>query len=446
MSPIALDEDLWFGLKDDSEAERLAAESMAALAGRVHGSRPLPESARQLLDLTSGNAYSPDQAVVIIEKDASMAARVLRLVNSVGFGLKVRCKTVRHAVSLLGASQLHNLATAAGILELFPEQAEGSALILEHATVVAAFARHLASEWDLSADEMFTCGFLMDLGQLIMLHEEQPGYPELLGRAAITGESVHELERQAYGFDHAVLAAHVLVAWKIPNPVPKVVAWHHQPARALRAGEQFGARVALLRLCDELATELEKGRDRVNLGRIAESEAASWLGVDYDRLGRLYGELSALRLAALGRPKPLDPPQPRPMATPSGPRSLPPVVLSCVVCRAASLGEHCPRCGGNVCQNHTLGHHACCPRCEAEWEMLLAAHGPSGVERTLLWASALLLALLMGVVLTTSPHQGVVALGARRLVLVCVATMLGLFALRAHRKWSLRDAFLHQQG
>lgn len=461
---VEFDEDLWFGTHDDSEAERLAAESMAALAGRVHGSRPLPESAQKLIQETGGSAYSADRAIAIIESDASLAARVLRLVNSAGFGLKVRCKTVRHAVSLLGQSRLHSLAAAAGILELFPEQAEGSALILEHSTVVAAFARHLASEWGLSPDEMFTNGFLMDIGQLIMLHEEQDNYGALLGRAAVSGEPLHLLEREAYGFDHAVLAGHVLRAWQIPSPVPKVVAWHHQPARALRAGEQFGARVALLRACDVLATETEKPRELVDYAAIANSESAQYLGLSAARLGILHDELAALRLAVLGRSTVPDtrmslppgasiPPGARMSLPPgrpavpdynaSGPRNLPPVILRCSVCQATSLGESCPRCHAHLCPRHTLGPEQCCPKCEAEWQQRLRTFsGGQGLRRAFFGGLTLLVAMVLFVVIFDRRSLALII----QFLLVGAGISILVAAWSSHRRYALRETFLHDDS
>jgi HD-like signal output (HDOD) protein len=58
-------------------------------------------------------------------------------------------------------------------------------------------------------------------------------------------------ERAQLGYDHAVLGAHVLAHWKIPDPIPRIVAWHHQPNRAY-ADAKLARITACLRIADRI--------------------------------------------------------------------------------------------------------------------------------------------------------------------------------------------------
>ena len=68
-------------------------------------------------------------------------------------------------------------------------------------------------------------------------------------------------ERAFAGYDHAVLGAHVLERWKLPDDISKVVALHHQPGRAFAAGGNVALGVALLRLADDIEFQIRKSRE-----------------------------------------------------------------------------------------------------------------------------------------------------------------------------------------
>ena len=119
MTPI--DEELWFDSDDggDAIAEAKAAESMAAMVGRILGAKPFPVAAQKLADLTRAPNARIDQAVRILESDPALSARLLRLVNSAGYALRLRCTSVRHAAALVGTRRLHQVATTSAVLDLF---------------------------------------------------------------------------------------------------------------------------------------------------------------------------------------------------------------------------------------------------------------------------------------------------------------------------------------
>ena len=228
---FALDEELWFGDDDDIQAESRAAASLAAVGARIVGAKPFPIAARRLDELTRNPSTRIEQVVTVLESDPALSVRLLRLVNSAGYGLKVRCSSVRHAAVLVGTRRLNQVATTAAILDLFDGSSSLGMELLEHATVVGSLCRYLAVHLGLPHDELFTCGFLHDIGKLMLLDSERERYAELLTEYGQAPDQIHIAERKLFGFDHAVLGAHVLKAWNIPEPVPRVIAWRtHQTA------------------------------------------------------------------------------------------------------------------------------------------------------------------------------------------------------------------------
>jgi hypothetical protein len=113
-----IDEDLWFGNFSDEEAERKAAESVAAMVGRIVGAKPFPIAAQRLAEATRDPDCDLNDIIRILERDVALSTRLLRLVNSASFALRTPCTSVRHATSLVGTDRLNQLATTAAILDM----------------------------------------------------------------------------------------------------------------------------------------------------------------------------------------------------------------------------------------------------------------------------------------------------------------------------------------
>lgn len=458
------DENEWFGGRDQ-DAEEAASKSLAATAARIVGAKPFPVAAKRLEELTRTTNARIEQVVLVLESDPALSARLLRLVNSAGYGLKVRCTSVRHAAVLVGTRRLNQVATTAAILDLFESSNTLAAELLEHAAIVGSLCRYLAVHLGLPHDELFTCGFLHDIGKIMLLDTEREVYPALLREFGGNADSVHEQERRVFGFDHATLGAHVLTAWNIPEPVPKVIAWHHQPARALQ-DSLLSAMVQTLRLADLLAYELGRRQDQEGIQLVAASEAAQYLDISEPQLAAMWHDLSNLRDRSKARshgeaeleaadprlevPQSLRPrggslsPRAKTSIAPTRGSLMPtdsdppgsirpgseqatkevPTKLACVVCGTGSYGNLCQACGGHVCPNHQTSADEWCSLCEDEFAEFKTTYRlpPSALTG----AAAVVILSLLGSVASawSSGNTGFSALLAPLLMVVVWAVVL----------------------
>jgi putative nucleotidyltransferase with HDIG domain len=294
---FSIDEKLWFGTLSDDAAEQAAAASMAARVGEIHGAKPFPAAAYELASKTRDPDFSLDDATRILEKDTALSASLLRLVNSAAYALSRSCTSVHHAAALVGGSRLNQLATTAAILNLFDASSAAAVQVLQHGSAVAAIGRHLAHLYGQPPDEMFTCGFLHDLGKLMLLETDGKSYSDLLTEDGDGFDAAHVAERRTLGFDHAVLGAHVLRAWNIPDPIPTVVAQHHQLARTLQSGRQdVAALVCLVRVADRISHAIETAADPASTAAdIAAGEAARYMNVSEVQLAHSWVHFEALQ-------------------------------------------------------------------------------------------------------------------------------------------------------
>src|ERR1700684_3910105 len=72
---------------------------------------------RQLTSLVNSEQSLTSQIADIIRRDPSLSARLLRMVNSVYFGLSANISSIEEAVFFLGLRQLRELSRATPVIE-----------------------------------------------------------------------------------------------------------------------------------------------------------------------------------------------------------------------------------------------------------------------------------------------------------------------------------------
>ena len=294
--PIATStlEDFWFGDGAGDQADHDAAESVAALVARVHGVKPLPVAATKLARVAKDPETPVASIAKVLESDPGLLSRVLRLVNSAAFGLRVPCKSARNAVTLLGPKRIAELAMASAVLDLFDDATGDARKILEHALGIAAIMKRLAQKCEVSTEDAFTCGLLHDIGKLMQLQVGDDEYVALLASEEGRCDQLHLHEREKYGFDHGVLAGHMLRLWNVPSPVPEAIGLHHHLARAYAVGGSVAEMVHMLRVSELLADAAVAPRpDDEVLDALVKDESVSFLELTKDDLVSLWDDVHA---------------------------------------------------------------------------------------------------------------------------------------------------------
>ncbi len=234
--------------------------AMHRLAGAVMLStriRPFPAVARQVLTLLGDEDYRTADLEGAILKDPGLSATFLRIANSAVYRGLTPCESVLMACARLGRNSVREIVVGVATMDMFRDVKSRGATIRNHCAAVGAIARTLADEWHLrSGDQLFLTGLLHDIGKLLCLQAGIESYDGLPADSLDAPDRLHLVERDRLGYDHAVLGAHVLSNWKIPDAISQVVAWHHQPERAYAGGGTVGLQVAMLRLADRLEYRL----------------------------------------------------------------------------------------------------------------------------------------------------------------------------------------------
>ncbi len=292
---------MWLGEDDGDEAQRKAQDSLAAAVAKVSGLRPFPVVAGELLRLLQTREFRMAQVQQLMERDPALATRVIAVCNSPMFCTQRPCDSLDEALVRLGTRTVEEIVAAVAAAGMFGDVPPIGKRVLAHCAGVAAIVRVLATMWRHGAvPQVFLCGLLHDVGKLLSLQCEEFDYASLDESEVVGADQVYLVERAQLGYDHALLGAHALRLWHIAEPVPEVVAYHHQPGRAYERGTEIGLLVALVRIADAIEGQMwvDEELDEAFLERLMRDGAPGFADISAgDIRGTWEGMLLARRYA-----------------------------------------------------------------------------------------------------------------------------------------------------
>ena len=286
-------EELWFGTEDPNHSNDVAAASMAAATAKAVGLKPFPAVAQHCLALLSEPDVDMHKLHETMEKDPILASQLLRLANSAMFRPVRPYTSLEQAIVRLGTQTVQELVASVAMLRLFQDVDGVGAAVRDHCAASAAIARVLGTEARFrGVGKTFLATLMHDVGKLMMMQVDEFAYDKLTPEQLNTPDSVHLLEREALGYDHAVLGAHVLDAWHLPEELSRAVAWHHQPGRAYE-DEDLAQVIAYVRIADELEYKIRHSRDIDDawIEELAEHGANAYVGYSADVYRGLWPKL-----------------------------------------------------------------------------------------------------------------------------------------------------------
>ncbi len=197
----------------------------------VEGFAPLPSVAMRVLDLVT----DPDTTVADFEKvlqgDVSLVAAVLKLANSAFYGLRRQVDSLRHALTLLGKSEVQNLILMKVLFRSFRatdnHQQGIMTAIWRHALETATAAEAIGTVVDEESPLLFLGGMLHDIGKVLIVSEFFSEVEKLESYGIPGGISNEAEEQEIFGCGHSKLGGQLLYRWLFPVHLVDIVAQHH---------------------------------------------------------------------------------------------------------------------------------------------------------------------------------------------------------------------------
>lgn len=195
---------------------------------------------RALSDLIRSDGSLNSQIAEIIRRDPSLSARLLRMVNSVYFGLSTRVNNIEEAVFFLGLRQIRELSVATPVLEELGQFQPNTSAALPwkdlwtHSIGTAILTREILASTTLHIDDDtdYLVGLLHNVGKVIMAYAFPTELATVMATPASDPAAVSRLEREIIGWDHARIGAYYLERHQLAPEITVAVQYHHEPALA----------------------------------------------------------------------------------------------------------------------------------------------------------------------------------------------------------------------
>lgn len=253
----------------------LPAEIQRKVRG-IENLATLPNIAAEILEKVRNSGSSMREISRIVEKDASITTKIIKVSNSPLWGYPGRIDNVQRALIVLGLKQVTNIVLAVSLysafLKLKPNPYFDRERFWLHSASTGQIARALSAKLHLQFHgEEFLAALIHDIGKLILDQFFGDTFLEILETAEKTGKTCYEVEMEILGCSHGEIGAELLKRWKFPQSIIEAVNYHHHPQKA----NGYAALSSIINLSDNLCELWGVGFNE-NIKRISIPESPAW--------------------------------------------------------------------------------------------------------------------------------------------------------------------------
>ena len=268
-------------------------QTLQSILDDVKSLEPLPQVAMRVMTLSSKEDLVPRELVEVIETDAGLTAKVLKLCNSAYYGFRREIASLPEAGNLLGCSTLVNLVvtscTALYFRNYGGQSADAARRQWQRSISTAISASLLAeAQGHVDRNRCYTVGLLENVGQLVM-ERFLPDLRQELEATLASGATRLEAEHAVLGIHHGEIGAQLAERWDFPDVLVEAIRHHHQPSGA----RLDPALVGLAHLAEMAAQRHEQAEGRVPEAYEFCESALAQSGLSRERFDELEPRLAA---------------------------------------------------------------------------------------------------------------------------------------------------------
>lgn len=193
----------------------------------------LPNVASKLITLTAREDTTLSDIANLISQDIALSAKILKVSNSAFYSFPQQIGSINQAVSILGINAVRSLVLSFSFLSM-KKGKQQSAFNFEQfweKSLASAVAAKLILEKVEGADteEIFVCGLLQNIGELIFARIFSEEYDKVIETAGSDLNGYVSAENTIIGIDHAIIGYEVAKQWGFPESLLLPLMYHHAP-------------------------------------------------------------------------------------------------------------------------------------------------------------------------------------------------------------------------
>ena len=220
----------------------MEAQQKAKLLKKILDGEVLPSLSPltiRLVEIAADDRSSARDLAEIIEKDPSLATRLLKLVGSAFFARQVKVTSISQAIVLLGFQRVRIMGLSLSLRDALPlNKIEGMdynlfwKASLYRALIAKGFSE-AAQLPGLNPEEAFIGGLILEIG-LLMLYTAMKSEATKIGPLveSLPLEQIIDWENKNLGINHREVGSHILRRWHFSDPLLTVQAFFGAKALA----------------------------------------------------------------------------------------------------------------------------------------------------------------------------------------------------------------------
>jgi putative nucleotidyltransferase with HDIG domain len=275
---------------------KLAILSKENLIKKVGDLKVLPFVARKLLETISNENASIENLSDIIEKDQTIAARVLKISNSALYGLRQEVTSLQQAIMILGLKTIRSLVLSVSTKSLYKQFGITEKMMWDHSVGAAVATKMISGNLGSEVkDVAFIGGLMHDVGKVFMNNETHDAFAEVMMKIYNDGIDSISAEEQVFGYTHADIGAKVIAKWGLSPVLVQILELHHLNGTGLDTIKEpaVAKGVACVNLADNICKVLGIGyRESDDSIVLHELPSAVFLKMNKQKLGELVEEVN----------------------------------------------------------------------------------------------------------------------------------------------------------
>jgi putative nucleotidyltransferase with HDIG domain len=194
----------------------------------------LPAVATKVLNLLEDDNVEIKDISSVIETDASLTLKILRVANSPLYATRAEINSIQQAIMNLGLNRLTNIVLGVSIFSKFliSSNKDIAGLVERfwwHSSSTGMIAKSLTVKINKFFKETeFIGGLLHDIGKLALIQYDSNDYKKVIDLVSKGYEDV-KAETEVYGADHTEVGYEIAKLWKLPEELTQIIRYHTKP-------------------------------------------------------------------------------------------------------------------------------------------------------------------------------------------------------------------------
>ena len=222
----------------------------------------LPVVAMKAMEIMNDENSSISDLSDLIVKDASLTAKILKVVNSSIYSFDKEVTNLSRALSVLGLNAVGNIVLSVSVVSSLKDKESDFdfSKYLENSLFKAVSAKIIAKQIGYAnIEEVFISGLLTDLSFLFLVQNFKDDYLSISSSNISNNDKLLK-EKDLFGIDHAEISALLLEKSNVPNVLKLPVKFHHSLANIASIEDVTIKRAVKIIYCATKVTELFYGR------------------------------------------------------------------------------------------------------------------------------------------------------------------------------------------